>query len=288
MKYGILPTYRKTLVVQPDWVRSFAQAAEEGGCESVWAVEHMVVPGDYESRYPYSSTGRMPLNGDDPIPDPLEWLAFVASSTRTLKLGTCVIILPEHNPVQLAKRLATLDVLSGGRVIVGVGVGWMREESEAVGVPFEDRGARTDEYLDAMRVLWSEADASFEGTFVRFAGVKSRPLPMNPGGVPVVIGGHSPAAARRAGRRGDGFYPLGVTPETLASLVRVMRTAALEAGRDPAAIEITSGAPRDLDGARRLVDLGVSRFILSAPVDGDIDGVRRVIGDFAESVASRL
>ena len=288
MRFGILPTYRSPVVAQPEWVGAFAHAAEEGGCDSVWAVEHMVVPASYDSQYPYASSGRMPLSAADPIPDPLDWLAFVAATTQTLLLGTCIIILPEHNPVQLAKRLATIDVLSGGRMLVGVGVGWLREESEAVGVPFAERGARTDEFIDVLRVLWQDEVASFSGRFVSFSDVTSCPKPVRSSGVPIVIGGHSPAAARRAGRRGDGFYPLGVSPDLLEELLVTMRDAAVAAGRDPDAIEITTAAPRDLDRAKRLAELGVSRFMLSAPADGDLDGVRRVIGEFADTIIAGL
>jgi probable F420-dependent oxidoreductase len=228
------------------------------------------------------------LTGDDPIPDPLDWLAFVAGVTHTVLLGTCILILPEHNPVLLAKRLATIDVLSAGRMLVGVGVGWMREESEALGVPFEQRGARTDEYVDVLRTLWTQEVASFEGRFVKFKEMKSSPKPVRPNGVPVVIGGHSEAAARRAGCRGDGFYPLGVGPDELTQLLEVMRLAALDAGRDVAAIEISTGAPADLDTAKRLVELGVSRFMLSARGSGDLDGIRRLVGEFQDGILSAL
>lgn len=275
-------------MADPEWVVGFAQLVEQLGCESVWTVEHVLVPADYGSRYPYAESGRMPLTGDDPIPDPLDWLAFVAGVTRSLLLGTCIVILPEHHPVLLAKRLATIDVLSGGRMVVGVGVGWMREESEALGVPFEERGARTDEYIDVMRELWSRDVASFDGRFVRFADMKSSPKPFRSSGVPVVVGGHSRAAARRAGLRGDGFYPLGVGPTELASLLEVMRSAAVEAGRDPSTIEISTGAPADLDTAKQLVELGVSRFMLSARGHGDLEGVRRLIGDFQNGILAGL
>jgi probable F420-dependent oxidoreductase len=289
VRFGLLPSYRGAAVADPDYVRALAAAAEDGGCDSIWAVEHMVVPADYASRYPYAPGGRMPLSGDDPIPDPLDWLAFVAAMTTRLRLGTCIVILPEHHPIQLAKRLATIDVLSGGRMMLGVGVGWMAEESEAMGVPFADRGARTDEYLDVMRTLWREDVASFHGRFVQFEAVKSAPKPAQVGGVPVIVGGHSPAAARRAGRRGDGFYPLGVGPDELAGLLKLMRAAAQEAGRDADAVEVTVGAPLDLEVAKRLADLGVARFIVSARGGhGDVESVRRMIGEFAAAVISPL
>ena len=282
MKLGILPPYRGAAVADPAYVRSFCQAAETEGLESIWTVEHVVVPADYASRYPYAETGRMPLDGNDPIPDPLEWLAFAAALTTTVKLGTAILILPEHNPVHLAKRVATIDALSGGRVILGIGVGWMKEESEAVGVPFEDRGPRTDEYVAALRALWHGDVAAFGGRWVEFAGVRSRPQPVEAGGVPIMVGGHSPAAARRAGRLGDGFYPLGVDADELERLLSIMTGAAEAAGRDPSAIEITTGAPPDQATAERFAALGVARFILSAR--DTADGVQRAVGRFRERV----
>jgi probable F420-dependent oxidoreductase len=230
----------------------------------------------------------MPLTGDDPIPDPLDWLAFVAGATDRLILGTAILILPEHQPVILAKRLATIDALSRGRLRAGVGVGWLREEAEAVGVPFDERGPRTDEYIRAMRALWSEEVASFEGRFVAFRGVKSRPRPTRPGGVPIVVGGHSRPAARRAGRLGDGFYPLGVDPDDLAGLLELMRKEAAASGRDADSVEVMTHGPADVDQARRLVDLGVGRFLISARPDDGVEGVRRLIGRYQERVLAQL
>ena len=147
-----------------------AQAAEAAGFDSIWTVEHVVVPRGYQSRYPYSPTGRMGSGLEDyPIPDPLIWLAYVASATRAIKLGTAILILPQRNPVVTAKAVATLDHLAGGgRVLLGIGVGWLAEEFATLGVPFEDRGPRTDEYVAAMRALWSQECASYRGRFVSF------------------------------------------------------------------------------------------------------------------------
>src|SRR5256885_6715892 len=156
-----------------------AQAAEAAGFDSIWTVEHGGVPHGYQSRYPYSPTGRMgPGLEDFPIPDPLIWLTYIASATRTLKLGTAILILPQRNPVVTAKAIATLDHLAGGgRVLLGIGVGWLAEEFSTLGVPFEDRGARTDEYVAAMRALWRDECASFHGRFVKFDKVFCRPWP---------------------------------------------------------------------------------------------------------------
>jgi probable F420-dependent oxidoreductase len=234
-----------------------AQAAEAAGFESIWTVEHVVVPHGYQSRYPYSPTGRMGTGLEDfPIPDPLIWLAYVASATRTIKLGTAILILPQRNPVVTAKAAATLDHLAGGgRVLLGIGVGWLAEEFAALGVPFEDRGPRTDEYVAAMRALWSQERASFKGRFVAFEQVFCRPRPRN-GRIPVIVGGDTAAAARRAGRIGDGYFPARTpSPELLGE----MRRAAERAGRDPAAIELTVAAPPDAAGIEALARQGVAR-----------------------------
>jgi probable F420-dependent oxidoreductase len=234
-----------------------AKAAEEAGFESIWTVEHVVVPRDYQSKYPYSPTGRMGSGLEDfPIPDPLIWLAYIASATRTLKLGTAILILPQRNPVVTAKAIATLDHLAGGgRVLLGIGVGWLAEEFATLGVPFADRGPRTDEYVAAMRTLWKDECASFHGRFVNFDNVFCRPLPPERR-IPIIVGGDTPAAARRAGRLGDGYFPArGASPE----LFDEMKRAAEAAGRDPRAIELTVSAPQDPKEIEALAKRGIAR-----------------------------
>jgi probable F420-dependent oxidoreductase len=234
-----------------------AQAAEAAGFESIWTVEHVVVPRGYQSRYPYSATGRMGSGLEDyPIPDPLIWLAYVASATRTIKLGTAILILPQRNPVVTAKAVATLDHMAGGgRVLLGIGVGWLAEEFATLGVSFEDRGPRTDEYVAAMRALWSQDCASYRGRFVSFDQVFCRPLPPERR-IPIIVGGDTRAAARRAGRLGDGYFPARAAP---VELLEEMRQAARAAGRDPQAIEITVAAPPEPSEIEALAKQGVAR-----------------------------
>ena len=234
-----------------------AQAAEAAGFDSIWTVEHVVVPNGYQSRYPYSASGRMGSGLEDfPIPDPLMWLAYIASATRSIKLGTAILILPQRNPVITAKAVATLDHMAGGgRVLLGIGVGWLAEEFATLGVPFEDRGARTDDYVAAMRALWSQERASYQGRFVSFHDVFCRPLPPNRR-IPIVVGGDTKAAARRAGRLGDGYFPARGAP---ADLFDEMRRSAAEAGRNPAEIEITVAAPAEPSEIEALAKLGVTR-----------------------------
>jgi probable F420-dependent oxidoreductase len=224
---------------------------------------------DTTSTYPYSPTGRSPLPDDCPLPDPLEVLAFVAGQTTTLGLATGVLVLPNHHPVVLAKRLATLDRLSGGRLRICLGLGWMREEVEACGGDFGRRGQLADEAIGAMRALWAGTDpsgVSFAGSAYRFDGAHSWPKPARPAGVPLYIGGHSLAAARRAGRLGDGFQPLGLAGDDLAAALRVMREEAARAGRDPAAVDLVLGSTlgrADAQRAEQAAAMGASRLLLS-------------------------
>jgi probable F420-dependent oxidoreductase len=267
----------------PEFAEVLATTAEELGFESLWTVEHVVVPEGYGSQYPYSRSGRMPGPEEAPIPDPIVWLSWVAALTSTIRLATGILILPQRNPVILAKEVATLDVLSRGRVILGVGVGWLKEEFDIIGVPFEERGARTDEAIAALRALWTQDAAEHHGSAFDFAGAKSYPHPWQPGGVPIVVGGHSPAAARRAGRLGDGFFPARGHPDELRALVAEMRTVAEAAGRDPDAVEITVATKSDLERARALAAIGASRLTIAPPAFDPV-GLRSGLEAFASEV----
>lgn len=247
---------------------ALGEACDAHGIDSVWTVEHVVVPAGYESTYPYSRDGRMPGGEQAPIPDPLIWLTWVGAHSRRVLLGTGVMILPQRNPVVLAKEVATLDQLSGGRVRLGIGVGWLEEEFDAIGVPFADRGKRTDDHVAAMRALWTGEKATHHSEFTNFDDCILQPTPAQ-GTVPIHVGGHTKAAARRAGRLGDGFFPGKGSREEQAELFDLVRSTAKEHGRDPDAIELTSGGngaigDGALDEVKALADLGVSRVIVPA------------------------
>jgi probable F420-dependent oxidoreductase len=286
MRFGIIFA-NVGRAVTPEGATALATIAEESGFESLWTVEHVVVPADYQSPYPYSPTGKMPGPEESPIPDPLIWLTWVAAVTRTIRLATGILILPQRTPAVLAKEVATLDVLSGGRVTLGVGVGWLEEEFKALGVPFEHRGARTDEYIEALRALWRDAEPTYHGRFVDFERAKSYPKPVQPGGVPIAIGGHTEAAARRAGRLGEEFFPGVVSGDQLGGLIDVMRAAATEAGRDPDAIGVTAGGAMDVEGVKRLADRGVTRVVVPN-LGGDPETWKSMLGGFSDNVISRL
>jgi probable F420-dependent oxidoreductase len=263
--------------------------AEQVGFESLWAGEHVVIPDVYEAKYPYTPDGRLPQPPESDFADPLVWLAYAGTLTTTIKLGTGILLLPQRNPVVLAKELATLDRLTGGRVLRGTGVGWMREESEAVGVPFDARGKRTEEFIGAMRTLWTDSRSTFHGEHVSFDSVASYPKPAQ-ASIPIIVGGGSKVAARRAGRLGDGFFPVASTADQLAELIATMRAAAVDAGRDPDAIEISNAAfvltsdapigPPMLDELRRMEELGVQRILvprlLDTPVGKALDQLDRL------------
>jgi probable F420-dependent oxidoreductase len=262
--------------------------AEAAGIESIWAFEHVVVPAGYASRYPYSPSGRMPGEGGAPITDPLGWLAFLAAVSERIKIGTGILVLPEHNPVVLAKLTATIDRLSGGRLLLGTGVGWLKEEFDALGVPWQKRGTRMEEYIEVLRRLWLEEEATFNGEFVHLEAARCLPKPFGPSGIPIIVGGHSKAAAERAGRLGDGFFPAAL-PERVAELVPIMRQSAKRAGRDPDSIEITAsaGSQIDMDTLKRYADLGVARVLLSMPTY-DPDAVPGVLAALHDDIISRI
>jgi len=268
--FSVMPFVRAGVCADPDFMIGLARHAENLGFESVVAVEHPLVVGGTASRYPYAESGKMPLPDDCSIPDPIDLLAFVAGATTRIGLATGVLVLPVHHPVVLAKRLATLDALSKGRLRLCVGVGWMREELEACGTDFTSRGRRTDESIDVLRCLWADSGtegAEYAGEFFRFSAAHSYPKPRRPGGVPIHIGGHSPASVRRAARRGDGWVPLGVAGEELADAMSLLRREAQAAGRDPDTIELTLGTSASkatLDTVEELVALGAGRITVAS------------------------
>ena len=272
MKFGL--RYCNTArYADPGQAVALAQAAEAAGFESLWTVEHTIVPAGYTSAYPYDSSGKMAGGRNDlPLPDPLIWMAFVAAATTNIKLATGILILPQHNPVIVAKQVATLDHMSNGRILLGIGVGWLKEEFDAVGASFHDRGRRTDEYIAVMRELWSADAPNFTGEYVNFRDAFMRPKPVN-GNVPIIIGGQTVPAARRAGRLADGFFPGRGLP---VDLFETVRQAARDAGRDPAAVELTVGIPEDLSQLHDYAAAGVSRVLV--PTTGVAGLARKISG----------
>ncbi|MHB1582143.1 MAG: LLM class F420-dependent oxidoreductase [Acidimicrobiales bacterium] len=297
MNVGVLLPYADGMVTSGGFLADWAGVLEGCGVESVWAVDHVVVADDYEPRYPYSSDGRMAgAPGTVPMPDPLDLLAFLAAVTTGLRLGTAMVVAPLHPPAVLAKRVATVDRLSGGRVELGLGIGWQREEYAAVGVPFERRGERLEDCIGALRSLWAAHPASFCGRHVRFDRVHSDPSP-SAGSVPIVLGGHSVAAVERAGRLADGWFPFTAAPAEFAEKATRLAEAAGRAGRPPGEIALTawpgSCDPRrelDVDFVRRYVDAGATRLVVHGhpdPTTG-LDGLAERLDRYHQDVVSRL
>lgn len=242
-------------------VLEVARTADRLGYDIVWASEHLIFPRTVETPYPYGST--FPYDVDDPILDAITTLTWVAGATKHVRLGTGVLVLPYHHPIALAKSLATLDVLSGGRVLLGVAGGWLREEFESLGVPFGERGARTDEGIDLLKHLWTRETIEFEGRFHQVRDAAFEPKPVQKPHVPIWIGGDSDPVLRRVAHRGDGWIAAPRDLETLERKIGRIRSLAEAAGRDPATIGVaTSGGARTLDEmlalAPRLERMGVT------------------------------
>ena len=286
MKVGL--AFASSIAIDGDSALEICRRAESAGFESVWGGEHVIIPDAIASRYPYTADGKIPAEPDTPIPDPLIWLAFAAAAAPTLRLGTCILIVPQRNPLVLAKALATLDQLSGGRVELGLGVGWMKEEFDALGVAWERRGARNDEYIAAMRALWAGPHAEFHGEFVDFPPVTCSPRPVD-GSIPVLVGGDTDAAISRAVRIADGYFPGEGDIERLGELLGRLRKAADQADRDPNSIEINAMFGVQMDdpaaGVEQMAELGVGRMMVPAFFFAGPGGLDR-LSEFGERVVS--
>src|SRR4051794_8848708 len=263
---------------RPDGMAVAARAAEAAGFESLWAGEHVILP---DPQVPPS-----PMAPQAPALDPFVGLTYAAAMTTTIRLATGIVILPQRNPVVLAKQVASLDVLSGGRFTLGVGVGYLEPEFRAIGANFEQRGAVTDEYLDAMVHLWYDDHPEFHGRFAAFDGIDAHPRPVQQP-IPIVIGGHTPAAYRRAVARGQGWYGFALTPEGTAECLEALRLAAGQVDRPaalgPLEISVTPRGRLTAEKASAFAALGVHRLVPMPPPTSD--GVAATIESAASAVA---
>ena len=289
MKVGLIPV--NVGVQSTDSMIELAKAAEDNGFESVWTFEHAIVPVEYESKYPYSPNGKMGTTPETNFVDPLIALATVAAHTDHIRLATGVNILPQTNPLYLAKQAASLDFVSGGRFMLGVGIGWLAEEFAAVGVPVERRGARFDDYIQAMKKIWSGDVVEHQSEFIQWSGFKSYPVPaQNP--VPVIIGGSKGKAFERIALHGDGWYAPTGNVDQLAELVKQLDEACAAVGRDRSTVEISAmwiPPAEGLDAVPRYADLGVSRLIVPLPaVAGGSAGPVDAVKQFADETLSKI
>ena len=264
MKFGTFITKQ-----HGDAIAADVRRAEQLGFESVWIPEHLVMPVKQASAYPYADDGRFPAPPDVPFHDPLLVLAYVAALTNRIRLATGIFVLPLRNPFATAKAIATLDNLSEGRIIFGVGIGWQKEEFEAVGMKFEDRALRTREYLELMIELWSKSDPLYQGKTVATQGMKFMPKTVQQPHPPIVFGGTTEAALKRTVRLGDGWYGITHSLEETRTLISRLGEYSRAAGRTRP-IEITislrTGKPLTTDDVRRLAELGVHRTLFGHPV----------------------
>lgn len=265
MKIGLIPAN----IGSPtgEMMIGMAKLAEQVGFESIWTFEHVIIPIDYESKYPYSADGKMGVDPDANFVDPLIALSAIAAATKTIRLGTGVNILSQANPLYVAKQAASLDFVSGGRFELGVGIGWLREEFKACGTPFERRGARFDDYVQAMRKVWSGDVVEHQSEFLDWTGFKSNPTPVQDP-FPVVIGGTKGKAFERVALYGNGWFAPTASPAQLEPLLRQLDEACSAASRDRSEIEVTAmwfPNPEDLSDVERYAALGVGRLVVPLP-----------------------
>ena len=287
MKIGLIPV--NVGVRNAQAMVATAQLAEELGFESVWTFEHAIVPVEYESKYPYSPDGKMGVTPETNFVDPLIALSAVATQTKTIRLGTGVNILSQANPLYVAKQAASLDFVSNGRFELGVGIGWLREEFQAAGTPYERRGARFDDYIQAMRKVWSGETVEHKSEFLDWSGFKSYPVPIqNP--LPVVVGGTQGKAFERTARYGNGWFAPTGSPDQLAPFLEQLDQACKDAGRARTEIEVTAmwfPNAADLSDVERYTDMGVSRLVVPLPALGAGNPVENLKA-FREKVISKI
>jgi probable F420-dependent oxidoreductase len=280
MRWGLYGLHKGSSV-DPEVLARRARRAEEAGFESLWVGDHVALPDD------------APDPADEPRLELVVTLAHLAAVTRRVRLATGVAVLPLRHPVLLAKQLTSIDVLSGGRLIVGIGVGYVEREMEALGASVADRGARTDEHLAAMRVLWDEPTPSFDGRFVSFSGVIERPRPIQRPHPPIVCGGHAPASYRRAARAANGWYGWELDPDQTAAAMAALRRAEADApaGRpsELGDLEITITPPGhfDADMARRYAEIGVHRLVVQPPTSAG-SAIDDLIDRVGETLLGRI
>ena len=275
----------------PERITTVARWAEELGYDSVWVTDHVALPLQSDSWYPYRSHGRWDYPSDTYWLDPLLALQWAAAAAPSLKVGTSILVVPLRNPLLLAKQLSTLDFLTGGRVILGAGAGWMKEEFDLIGQSYANRGKRLLEMVQLMRRCWSGEIVDFRGEFYQVSGFQMYPLPVKRD-IPVIWGGHSDAAIRRCARTGDGWHPTQITTDQLRSGLAKLRAFCEEFDRDPATVPIVARPGNtyvvDDEAHARHLELGVTHLVADTPIQqedpdlsilhGEMERIARVCG----------
>ncbi|MFN0025823.1 MAG: LLM class F420-dependent oxidoreductase [Acidimicrobiales bacterium] len=289
MHVGVVPI-NSAAFIEPAFLTQFVQRLEALGYESVWTFEHVILPDVYESKYPYNPSGKIALSGTNAFVDPLIALTWIAACTERLRLGTGVNILSQVNPLYFAKWASSIDHLSNGRLMLGLGVGWLREEFDAIGVPFDDRGPRADEYIDAMTAAWTGETVTFKGQFVDWHDFRMLPTPVQQPRVPIIVGGTSAPAIRRVVARGDGWYVIHRDLDHFKELMGKLHAECDRQGRDPAELEITAYwnyTREGLEGAAAYKEAGVQRLLVNTAalrMGKPLEAIER----FAEEALSQL
>lgn len=276
------------LAADPDIVSLIAKTTEASGYHSLWAPEHIVLLEKYAAKYPYTQDGVMPFPSMEvDFLDPFLALTFAAAVTKRIRLGTGICLLPERHPVIAAKEVASLDKLSKGRFDFGVGIGWMKEEFDALQVPWPKRAQRTRDYLAAMQALWTKAESSYQGEFCEFQPLRSYPKPIQAPHPPIIFGGESEAALKRVGEIGDGWWGVNVTPDAVKAHLETIGRFANAAGRDASklsyAVSPQLGGPISLDEVKRFEDAGADQVVLGA-FGASADEYKQLIENSAESL----
>lgn len=266
----------------PSVIGTVARVAETSGFSTLWCGEHVVMVDRPDSPYPYAPDGQIAVPSDANWLDPLVTLAFVAACTSRIRIGTGILLLPQHNPIVVAKQAASLDVLSAGRFVFGIGIGWSSEEFAALGIPFSGRARRNHEYVDAIRTLWNSDHSSFEGEFVRFREVRCYPKPFRNRRIPVVLGGNSDGALERVVAYGDGWYGFNLTIDEVADRLELLGARCKQVGRPRSSIQVAvalrDGSPPDIG---TLGKLGVDEFVLVATPPDNPDDAAVWVGEAA-------
>lgn len=275
-------------MIEGEKIARVARRAEELGYDSLWVSDHIVFPTVLRSAYPYSPDGKLPLDPTNPLLEPFTVLTYAAAVTKTVKLGTSVVIVPYRDPIVTAKVISSIDVLSGGRFIFGVGVGWLDEEFRALRLNMKDRAAQTKEALLAMKACWTQEDPEFHGKFFDFAGIKFAPKPRQTPHPPIWFGGNSMPALKRAVEQGDGWHSVWMTPEEVADTANIIRDLCAKAGKDfakfPLTINVNHKVPLTVENVKKYEAAGISMMFIPRYFNSDVDDMIKNMEDFAREV----
>lgn len=279
-------------IIEGEKIARIARRAEELGYDSLWVSDHIVFPTELRSAYPYSPDGKLPLDPTLPLLEPFTVLSYAAAVTKTVKLGTSVVIVPYRDPIVTAKVVSSIDVLSGGRFIFGVGVGWLDEEFRALRLNMKDRAAQTKEALLAMKACWTQEDPEFHGKFFDFSGIKFAPKPKQKPCPPIWFGGNSIPALKRAVELGDGWHSVWMTPEEVTKTATILRDLCAKARKDfakfPLTINVNHKVPLTVENVKKYEEAGISMMFIPRYFGVDADEIVKGMEDFTKDVKDKV